>query len=44
MFSLQKNWRGGWNRFCLEVEQKMCTHVSEYKNDKIKGENQKRID
>jgi hypothetical protein len=43
MFSLQQNHRTrGWNRFCPEVvgdgkvAQTMCTHVSKYKNDKIK--------
>jgi hypothetical protein len=43
MFSLQQNQRTrGWNRFCLEagngglVAQIMYTHVSKFKNNKIK--------
>jgi hypothetical protein len=47
MFSLQKNWRIGQNKFCLEAgsgkrvgagrwAQTMYTHVSKCKNDKIK--------
>jgi hypothetical protein len=42
MFSLQQNWRRrGQKRFCIEagvvVAQTMYTHVSKYKNNKIKG-------
>jgi hypothetical protein len=52
MFSLQQNRRRKeWNRFCLEaggrvlrgeVPQTMYTHVSKCKNDKIKGEMEKK--
>jgi hypothetical protein len=50
-FSLQQNERRGQNMCCLEarrgvglgeVAQRMFTHVNKYKNDKIKGEKEKR--
>jgi hypothetical protein len=42
MFCLQQNQRTkGQNRFCLGGGQIMYTHVSKYKNDKIKKKKRK---
>jgi hypothetical protein len=38
-FSLQQNWRRGWNRLCPEkMAQTMYTHVSKCKNEKRRKE------